>query len=166
MKALHVVHRVCHYIALWLFVAVGAYLLFVALPAAIVAPSVVGYNAYIGAEVSEAVTAQEVYDVLGDSLYESAAGGVFASAELFIPVIIFIIAVVHLVASILFRQLRDLVKHNKEKKCHCGCECGEVKSDLDAQVAEVLKWKNLYVEGVITEREFIDKRNEILRISK
>ena len=29
-----------------------------------------------------------------------------------------------------------------------------------------MKWKNLDVEGIITEREFIDKRNEILRLSK
>ena len=65
------------------------------------------------------------------------------------------------------------IKAKKEEEmCQCGCGCccceceKEEKSDLDAQVEEVMKWKNLYVEGIITEREFIDKRNEILRLSK
>ena len=63
MKALHVVHRVCHYIALWLFVAVGAYLLFVALPAAIVAPSVIGYGVYTKGPVYEAKTSMRDDDI-------------------------------------------------------------------------------------------------------
>lgn len=158
MKALHVVHRVCHYIALWAFVAVGAIVLLSAVYAVI--GQVGGYSALVAAE-----DAGEAFE-LGDYAYVLAATSISAAGLVGLALPVFAVAVVHLVASILFRQLRDLVKHNKEKKCHCGCECGEVKSDLDAQVAEVLKWKNLYVEGVITEREFIDKRNEILRISK
>jgi len=65
---------------------------------------------------------------------------------------------------------RRVAEHEAEEECICECCCKECekeeKSDLDNQVDEVMKWKNLYVEGIITEREFIDKRNEILRISK
>ena len=56
--------------------------------------------------------------------------------------------------------------------CHVarrGCpECkGEaLKPEEDVHVAAIMKWKKLYNEGIITEREFIDKRNEILGLRK
>ena len=147
MKALHVVHRICHYIALWLFVLLGF---------------LVVYHCYsIGAILIAAYSAELSVE---DTIYAVTVTAA-ASPVVSLGVLVFVVAVVHLVADILFRQLRDLVKRNKEKKGCCSCGC-EVKSDLDSQVAEVLKWKNLYVEGVITEREFIDKRNEILRIAR
>lgn len=148
MKALHVVHKVCHYIALWCFVLCG-FVAVLTLSASVLT--------LVAAVVAEYSTDDIVYAV-ANSVY-----GYYSLVSLL--VILFVVAVIHLIASILFRQLRDLVKHNKEKKGCCSCGC-EVKSDLDSQVAEVLKWKNLYVEGVITEREFIDKRNEILRIAR
>ena len=133
MKALHVLHRVCHYIALWLFV-------------------VAGVNLVLALTLS----------------WIPFAGGVFVAWCAWWGLGWVLVAVCFLVKSILFRQIRDKVA----RKCSCRecCCCKEEKavvhSDLDAQVEEVLKWKNLYVEGIITEREFIDKRNEILRISR
>lgn len=51
-----------------------------------------------------------------------------------------------------------------------GCEDGGCKEALqpeeDVHVAAIMKWKKLYNEGIITEREFIDKRNEILGLRK
>jgi len=77
------------------------------------------------------------------------------------------IAILCMMLSHIFRMSRKLVKKSHQKEC-CCCkkECEAPASDLDEQVEEIMKWKNLYVEGIITEREFIDKRNEILRLSK
>ena len=79
------------------------------------------------------------------------------------------VAVLGLALSHIFKMARKigLAKRERKEECCCCCECEcEKASELDEQVEEVMKWKNLYVEGIITEREFIDKRNEILRLSK
>lgn len=66
----------------------------------------------------------------------------------------------------IFKQAHKNLAKKRARECRC-CKCEEAPaSDLDEQVEEIMKWKNLYVEGIITEREFIDKRNEILRLSK
>lgn len=54
------------------------------------------------------------------------------------------------------------------RKYECGA-CGASKAiqpEEDAHIAAIMKWKKLYNEGIITEREFIDKRNEILGLRK
>jgi len=51
-------------------------------------------------------------------------------------------------------------------RCECGA-CGKtIQPEEDAHIAAIMKWKKLYNEGIITEREFIDKRNEILGLRK
>lgn len=144
MKTLHVMNRVCHYIALWLFVLSAAAYLFLV--------SITGSSM-----------------LLADPAFSLEEVATYVYSNAFLVLVLVVVATLHLVASILFRQLRDRAAR---RCCECGCgkercRCGEpVKTNLDEQVEEVLKWKNLYVEGIITEREFIDKRNEILRISK
>lgn len=54
------------------------------------------------------------------------------------------------------------------RRYECGA-CGAAKAiqpEEDAHIAAIMKWKKLYNEGIITEREFIDKRNEILGLRK
>lgn len=54
------------------------------------------------------------------------------------------------------------------RRYECGA-CGASKAiqpEEDAHIAAIMKWKKLYNEGIITEREFIDKRNEILGLRK
>lgn len=86
-----------------------------------------------------------------------------------IALILAIVAIVFFAAAHIFKMCKKLVaKKHENNACCCCCkehECAP-ESDLDEQVEEIMKWKNLYVEGIITEREFIDKRNEILRLSK
>ena len=101
-----------------------------------------------------------MYGLSGYSLEESAA------------VVLVLLGVLFFALSHIFKMGCAIKAKKEEEMCQCGCGCccceceKEEKSDLDAQVEEVMKWKNLYVEGIITEREFIDKRNEILRLSK
>lgn len=86
-----------------------------------------------------------------------------------IALVLAILAIVFFAAAHIFRMSKKLVARKHEQNACCCCckehECAP-ESDLDEQVEEIMKWKNLYVEGIITEREFIDKRNEILRLSK
>ena len=143
MKALYVFQRIFHYLALWLFIAagvLGAFGLYY-----------VGYGLALSADM-KAVGALVYY-----------AG--------FLALILVVVAIVALAAAHIFRMCVKLVAKKRARKeecceCCCECKCEKPASDLDAQVEEVMKWKNLYVEGIITEREFIDKRNEILRLSK
>ena len=79
----------------------------------------------------------------------------------------FIDALVLLVALVLYAIAWFLVLlvHAGGFKCHeCGGEA--LKPEEDVHVAAIMKWKKLYNEGIITEREFIDKRNEILGLRK
>ena len=144
MKALYVFERIFHYVAIWLFIIagfLGAFGLF-----------------YAGLGMaSKAANAVQV-----------AGAMVFLLGML--AMVLAGVAVLAFAVSHIFKQARRLAAKRAAKKAEaeeeCCCCCEEPVSDLDAQVEEVMKWKNLYVEGIITEREFIDKRNEILRISK
>jgi len=129
MKALHVLHRIFHYFAVWFFILAGL----------VLALAVMSVN--------------NVKSAQGFALY---------------AVIIAVIAIVCFALAHVFRMSYKLARNKKAKEeCCCCCqECEAPASDLDEQVEEIMKWKNLYVEGIITEREFIDKRNEILRLSK
>lgn len=148
MKALYVLHRVSHYFMVWMFVLAG--LLTVA-----------------------GVFMFGMYGLSGYTFEESAAMPYLLGL---VALVLIIVAIVFFALSHIFKMSYEIKakKAEEEAMCQCGCGCTccncecekEEKSDLDAQVEEVMKWKNLYVEGIITEREFIDKRNEILRLSK
>ena len=66
-----------------------------------------------------------------------------------------------------FGWFMTLLMH-ASRRYECGA-CGATKAiqpEEDAHIAAIMKWKKLYNEGIITEREFIDKRNEILGLRK
>lgn len=63
-----------------------------------------------------------------------------------------------------FGWLMTLIMHCVGRYEGCACKC--VEPEADAHIAAIMKWKKLYNEGIITEREFIDKRNEILGLRK
>ena len=145
MKALKVLHRLFHYLAAWCF---------------IIAVIATAFAVFYGSSMLYAEYGLDEVTPL-TYLIGLVAVGLAAAAVVFW-------AVAHI-----FREIVVLKEKKAEKEvCDCGCcecckcECEKEESDLDRQVEEVMKWKNLYVEGIITEREFIDKRNEILRLSK
>lgn len=153
MKALHVFYRIFHYFALWFFILaglIGAYTLYVS-------------GALLAAGVQAYQKAAEVNQLAQGEL--AAASQMYSFG--FIALILLVVAIVCMAAAHIFKMSRNIVaKRHKEECCCCRKECEAPASDLDEQVEEIMKWKNLYVEGIITEREFIDKRNEILRLSK
>jgi len=146
MKALYVFHRIFHYTAIVLFVLAGL---------------VAGVGFFYGSML----IISEEYDLVTEIAPITYLLGL-------VLIVLVIAGVVNLVTSHVFNcvHAKLLAKQAKakeeEEECECCCcECDKG-SELDEQVDEVMKWKNLYVEGIITEREFIDKRNEILRIAK
>ena len=147
MKALHVLHRLCHYFMVWDFILGGLATAFGVF--------------YLGMGVLAGYSLDEVSSLI----YLAGGAGVILVA---LGILMFAFSHTFKMAA----RLRAKRAEMNEEYCGCGCECHccecekEEKSDLDNQVEEVMKWKNLYVEGIITEREFIDKRNEILRLSK
>ena len=155
MKALHVFSRVFHYLKVWDWIL------------AVVALAYGFMTVANGLAVA--------YDLENLDLE---ALGVETIEEYLLPIVSLAgtIALVSLVLVVLgifhwslehsFKKAYAINVRNHKAKCEeCCCEKAPA-SNLDAQVEEVMKWKNLYVEGIITEREFIDKRNEILRIAK
>ena len=158
MKALHVFHRIFHYLFVWdLIIAVAA----------------LAYAAYSVLSVFVNYYTELVNEEL--VVFDPAEWGneewlnVFnlPSTIALVALVLVVLAVYHFAASHVFKAAGKLAaKKAAEKECEECCCCEEPVSDLDVQVEEVMKWKNLYVEGIITEREFIDKRNEILRIAK
>jgi len=50
----------------------------------------------------------------------------------------------------------------KAKKCCCK----DAEAAEDVVIERIMKWKRLYDEGIITDREFVEKRNEILGIER
>lgn len=147
MKALKVLHRLFHYLAAWCF---------------ILSLIVVGFGLFYG---SMMIYAEYSLEEVVPMTYLLGMVAVVLAA----------VAIVFWAVAHIFREIVVLKERKAAKEaevCDCGCcecckcECEKEESDLDRQVEEVMKWKNLYVEGIITEREFIDKRNEILRLSK
>ena len=141
MKALKVLYRLFHYLTVWCF---------------ILSLIVVAFGLFYG---SMMIYAEYSLDEVVPMTYLLGM----------VSIVLAVVAIVFFAVAHIFREVVALKekKAAKEEACECCCECKcEEKSDLDAQVDEVMKWKNLYVEGIITEREFIDKRNEILRLSK
>ena len=146
MKALYVFQRIFHYFAVWFFILaglLGAFSVF-----------------YLGLAIGSKLE--------GNNL---AAVGAMVYLLGLVALVLVVLAIVSFAASHIVRMAGKIVAKKAERceceECCCCCEeQPEPVSDLDAQVEEVMKWKNLYVEGIITEREFIDKRNEILRLSR
>ena len=145
MKALHVFYRIFHYVAVWCLIL------------AVVALG-------LGFYYCSALVISEEFELVDIAAYGYLFGLAAAGLVVF--------GLVQWATAHVFKQALRLTEKKvaaEEEECECcccKCEKEEPVSDLDAQVNEVMKWKNLYVEGIITEREFIDKRNEILRISK
>jgi len=152
MKALYVFHRIFHYLKVWDFIA---------------ALGVLAFALFSFATSGAAAYAEDFADVLAESeqTAEEYFAAMFSQLNLFALVALALVAlgVFHFAFAHIFKMA-----YKNARKHACECECCEKApaSDLDAQVEEVMRWKNLYVEGIITEREFIDKRNEILRIAK
>ena len=142
MKALNVFYRIFHYLKVWDF---------------ILALLVAGVGFFYGATL----IISEEYDLVTEIapiLYYVGLAVVALVA----------LGIVHFATAHIFKMALKLAKKRAAEKEECECCCCECEKqdELDEQVDEVMKWKNLYVEGIITEREFIDKRNEILRLSK
>lgn len=153
MKALHVFSRIFHYLKVWDFIGAVALLAFAL---------------FSFATSGAAAQAEDFADVLAESelTVEEYWAAAYASLNLFalIALVLVVLGVFHFAFAHIFAMAYKNARKHACEKCEC-CEKAPA-SDLDAQVEEVMRWKNLYVEGIITEREFIDKRNEILRIAK
>lgn len=148
MKALHVWERIFHYVKIWLFVlgvVVIAYSLF----------SVAGLITFDG----------EAFDITG---FEALELGEDVGVLPYVAAKITAMAVLPLfliVGAGFFWMLEHIFKKVQVIIARRGkCECQE--SAGDAQVEKIMKWKDFYNEGIITEREFIQKRNEILGLHK
>lgn len=147
MKALHVWERIFHYVKIWLFVlavVVIAYSLF----------RVAGLIVWDGeAIVTDGFDALELEGV---SAGEYVAAAITAMASL--PLLL-------VVGAGFFWMLEHIFKKVQVIKARgCKCECQDCAGD--DQVEKIMKWKDFYNEGIITEREFIQKRNEILGLHK
>ena len=148
MKALHVWERVFHYFKIWLFVlavVLIAYSFFSVASFGALAAQAVADEAAIDYEEAAFASVEEVY----------AAFFGFAS----LPLLLVVGAGLFWVLEHIFKKVQ--VIKSREGKCAC---CKE--EEGDAQVEKIMKWKDFYNEGIITEREFIQKRNEILGLHK
>lgn len=154
MKALHVFSRIFHYLKVWDYILASVVLAYAVMSVCN------GMAAAFGEDFDfEALGYEAVEDYYVATLSN---GGLFA----LVAIALIALGVFHWALEHSFKQAYKIVVRRHEAECkECCCEKAPA-SNLDAQVEEVMKWKNLYVEGIITEREFIDKRNEILRIAK
>lgn len=140
MKALHVFERIFHYVKIWLFIL------------AIALPAFVFFTGEVYIETLEGFQDGAGYvwvDLVGD--YVPAIAG---------PLFLVIYAIFFWFLEHLFKKIQ-VIKAKEFKKCECHKE-----EEGDAQVEKIMKWKDFYNEGIITEREFIQKRNEILGLHK
>ena len=145
MKALHVWERIFHYVKIWLFV---------------LAVVLIAYSLFSVASVTALV------DEEGAIVWDEEVG--FGSVEEFIlafvgfaslPLFLVIGAGLFWALEHIFKKVQ-VIRGRDCKACCCKEEEG------DAQVEKIMKWKDFYNEGIITEREFIQKRNEILGLHK
>jgi len=155
MKALHVFSRIFHYLKIWDFILAVLALAYGFMT--VVNGLVVAYD--LENLDLEALGVETIEEYL---LPIVSLAGTIALVVL----VLVVLGIFHWALEHTFKQAYKIVVRKHEAECEeCCCEKAPA-SNLDAQVEEVMKWKNLYVEGIITEREFIDKRNEILRIAK
>ena len=149
MKALHVWERIFHYVKIWLFV----------LAVVLLAYSVFSLAAF-GSECA-LVAAGEAEEIDWEALGVDDVYGVYAAALGFasLPLLLVVGAGFFWALEHIFKKVQ-VIKGRECKACCCKEEEG------DAQVEKIMKWKDFYNEGIITEREFIQKRNEILGLHK
>ena len=150
MKALHIFERIFHYVRIWLFILA---VLFIALGLF----SSAALLSFDGELVDYSVV-EELTDLSGADavayVWTVFAGGLAAFAFYLVVGSIVMWAFEHI-----FKKIQ--VIRGKDACCKC---CKE--EEGDAQVEKIMKWKDFYNEGIITEREFIQKRNEILGLHK
>lgn len=155
MKALHVFSRIFHYLKVWDWIL------------AVVALAYGFMTVANGLAVAADVENLDL-EALGVETIEEYLLPIFrlAGTIALVSIVLVVLGIFHWALEHSFKEAYKIVVRRHEAECkECCCEKAPA-SNLDAQVEEVMKWKNLYVEGIITEREFIDKRNEILRIAK
>ena len=149
MKALHVWERIFHYVKIWLFV----------LAVVVIALGLFSSSSLIvfDGEAIDYSVVEEAVELSGADAVAYAfvtfAGGL-AKFSLFM-----------LVGAGFFWMLEHIFKKVQVIKAR-GCKCESQECAGDAQVEKIMKWKDFYNEGIITEREFIQKRNEILGLHK
>jgi len=150
MKALHVWERIFHYVKIWLFI----------LAVVLIAYSVFSVAAF-GAQCA-LVASGEATEIDWEALGVEDVYGVYAVALAFasFPLLLLVGAGFFWMLEHIFKKVQ-VIRGRDAKKCEC---CKE--EEGDAQVEKIMKWKDFYNEGIITEREFIQKRNEILGLHK
>jgi len=172
MKVLHVFERIFHYVKVWCFVAAGV----------LVAFSLFNTNGLVTFDgVEFAFDAAGVVENLapeygGVVLPVETAAPLYAIAQLTqfaaLPMLVVVVAIVFWVLEHIFKKVQRIhahTHHGYEFGFVCEGPCGKCKCEegsTDVQVEKIMKWKDLYNEGIITEREFIQKRNEILGLHK
>jgi len=154
MKALHVFSRIFHYLKIWDYILAGV----------VLAYALMSVCNGLSAALAEDFDFEALgYETLADYYVATLGQG---STFALVAIVLVVLGIFHWALEHSFKEAYKIVVRRHEAECkECCCEKAPA-SNLDAQVEEVMKWKNLYVEGIITEREFIDKRNEILRIAK
>lgn len=149
MKVLKIFRNICHYAAL-AFIAIGALA-----------------GLYVLYYLTAAVAQEQLTSELGYQSFNFAFFGfVFLIIGLVLLVAFIVLDIVYKAKKAQAQPVVAPVQQMNQQPAQCCCECGcekecEEKEQPDC-VEEVLRWRDLYVEGIITEREFIDKRNEIL----
>ncbi len=152
MKALHVWERIFHYVKIWLFVLA---VVFIALGVFQSSSLLVFDGEAIDYAVVEDLTGLSGADAVAYA-FTTLAGGMAAFS-------LFLIAGAGVCWALehVFKEIQAIRRRDSAKCCEC---CKE--DEGDAQVEKIMKWKDFYNEGIITEREFIQKRNEILGLHK
>ena len=149
MKALHIFERIFHYVRVWLFILA---VLFIALGLFSASSLLVFDGAEFDYSVIEEVTGLSGVDAVAYVLF-TVVGGMGAFAFFLV------------VGSIVAWAFEHIFKKIQVIRGKDACKCCK-EEEGDAQVEKIMKWKDFYNEGIITEREFIQKRNEILGLHK
>ena len=149
MKALHIFERIFHYVRVWLFILA---VLFIALGLFSASSLIVFDGEAMDYTVVEELTDLSGVDAVGYTLF-TVVGGLGAFSFFLV------------VGSIVMWAFEHIFKKIQVIRGKDACKCCK-EEEGDAQVEKIMKWKDFYNEGIITEREFIQKRNEILGLHK
>ena len=150
MKALHVWERIFHYVKIWLFI----------LAVVVIALGLFSSSALIvfDGEAIDYTGVEEAVELSGADAV-AYAWTVFAGGLAAFSLYLLVGAGLFWALEHIFKKVQ-VIRSRDCKACCCKEEEG------DAQVEKIMKWKDFYNEGIITEREFIQKRNEILGLHK
>ncbi|MDY6275897.1 MAG: SHOCT domain-containing protein [Bacilli bacterium] len=146
MKALHIFERIFHYVRIWLFIFAVLYLAF----------AMFGLAGVVYFDGESYVIDAEVAGVAADEAGAYVLTTVIAAGALSFYMV---------AGSVFFWMLEHIFKKIQVIRGKDACKCCK-EEEGDAQVEKIMKWKDFYNEGIITEREFIQKRNEILGLHK